>query len=172
MQCDFCNAKANVFLTQLIEGQMKKICLCDRCAEERGVTDPTGFSLADMLVHGSNIFGAKTPPFRQDHSARQCPNCGFSIEDLRKTRRFGCSDCYETYAGEIQQMLSGMHKGASHSGKIPGGLIARQIIHKRIEELKDRLAGAVSSESYEEAAKIRDEIRRVETEYEQRTRTE
>jgi protein arginine kinase activator len=52
MNCDFCDQKATVFLTQLIEGQMKKVCLCDPCAKERGVTDPTGFSLADLLLGG------------------------------------------------------------------------------------------------------------------------
>ena len=50
MKCDYCDSKATVFLTQLAEGQMKKVCLCDSCAKERGVTDPTGFSLADMLL--------------------------------------------------------------------------------------------------------------------------
>ena len=52
MKCDFCDNKATVFLTQLVEGQMKKVCLCDGCAKERGVTDPTGFSLADLLLGG------------------------------------------------------------------------------------------------------------------------
>ena len=52
MKCNFCNQKATVFLTQLADGQMKKVCLCENCAKEKGVTDPTGFSLADMLISG------------------------------------------------------------------------------------------------------------------------
>ena len=52
MKCDYCDSKATVFLTQLVEGQMKKVCLCEPCAKERGVTDPTGFSMADMLLGG------------------------------------------------------------------------------------------------------------------------
>ena len=55
MKCDFCDQKATVFLTQLVEGQMKKVCLCDPCAKERGVTDPTGFSLADVLLGGAAL---------------------------------------------------------------------------------------------------------------------
>ncbi|MEY5020027.1 MAG: hypothetical protein RLZ22_1115, partial [Verrucomicrobiota bacterium] len=35
MKCDFCDSKASVFLTQLVEGQMKKVCLCNACAKER-----------------------------------------------------------------------------------------------------------------------------------------
>ncbi len=63
MKCDYCDSKATVFLTQLAEGQMKKVCLCDSCAKERGVTDPTGFSLADMLLgkFEKATTGAPTP---------------------------------------------------------------------------------------------------------------
>ncbi len=55
MQCDFCESKATVFLTQLIEGEMKKLCMCEDCAKQKGVTDPTGFSLADVLLDGWTI---------------------------------------------------------------------------------------------------------------------
>jgi protein arginine kinase activator len=51
-----------------------------------------------------------------------------------------------------------MHKGTSHVGKVPAGLMALHFRHQRIEELRSRLDQAVASESYEEAAGIRDEI--------------
>ena len=40
--------------------------------------------------------------------------------------------------------------------------MARQVLNQRLEELRSRLDQAVSSESYEEAAGIRDEIRNIE----------
>ncbi len=55
MQCDFCENKASVFLTQLIEGEMKKMSLCEDCAREKGVSDPAGFSLADVLLGGNPL---------------------------------------------------------------------------------------------------------------------
>ena len=166
MKCDFCDQKATVFLTQLVEGQMKKVCLCDQCAKERGVTDPTGFSLADLLLggmpggKGAAVAGKTSQPAVP--SGRSCPTCGFTLEDLRRVRRFGCSDCYATFGEEVGQMLRGMHKGHEHIGKVPGGLMARQVLHKRMEELKTKLDEAISSESYEVAARIRDEIRELE----------
>ncbi len=166
MKCDFCDNKATVFLTQLIEGQMKKVCLCDACAKERGVTDPTGFSLADLLLGGiAAAGGSKTavaPATHQQGGGRRCATCGFSLEDLRRVRRFGCSDCYATFGEEVSQMVRGMHKGTSHIGKVPAGLMAMQVLHQRLEELRSRLDQAVASESYEEAAGIRDEIRNLE----------
>jgi protein arginine kinase activator len=164
MKCDFCDHKATVFLTQLVEGQMKKVCLCDSCAKERGVTDPTGFSLADLLIGGiaattGQGSGGGKSPAGQGGGGRKCPTCGFTLDDLRRVRRFGCGDCYSTFTEEIGQMVRGMHKGTSHLGKVPVGLMAMQVLHQRLEELRARLDQAIASESYEEAAGIRDEIR-------------
>ena len=159
MKCDFCDKKATVFLTQLVEGQMKKVCLCDPCAQERGVTDPTGFSLADLLL-GGTAAGPATGKLAPGSAGggKKCPTCGFSLDDLRRVRRFGCGDCYTTFADEVGQLVRGMHQGTSHVGKVPVGLMAQHVRHQRIEELRSRLEQAIVSESYEEAAGIRDEI--------------
>lgn len=141
---------------------MKKVCLCDKCAKERGVTDPTGFSLADLLLGGLPGGPGTTPVTQAKPSTgngKKCITCGFTLEDLKRVRRFGCSDCYATFSEEVSQMVRGMHKGTSHLGKVPEGLMAIQFRHQRIEELRSRLDQAIASESYEEAAGIRDEIR-------------
>jgi len=168
MKCDFCDQKATVFLTQLVEGQMKKVCLCDPCAKERGVTDPTGFSLADLLLGGHAGSGESTenPPPTTPGGGRKCPSCGFSLEDLRRVRRFGCSDCYAAFSEEVSQMVRGLHQGTSHLGKVPAGLMALHLRHQRLEELRNRLEQAITSENYEQAAAIRDEIRTLSTSHE------
>ena len=161
MKCDFCDSKASVFLTQLVEGQMKKVSLCETCAKERGVTDPTGFSLADLLLGGitgdlGGLTGGQVPGSSSGN--KTCPACGFTLEDLRRVRRFGCAECYTAFREEISPMLRGMHKGASHVGKVPEGLMALQFKHQRLQDLRSRLEQAVAAENYEEAAGIRDEI--------------
>ena len=50
-----------------------------------------------------------------------------------------------------------------HEGKVPEGLMAREFRSQRIKELHGRLEQAIASESYEEAAGLRDEIRSLET---------
>ena len=166
MKCDYCDTKATVFLTQLVDGQMKKVCLCDACAKEQGVTDPTGFSMIDLLQGALPLPNAVSHPVPvpiagSEHllgNARECPNCGFTLDDLRRVRRFGCGECYATFAQEVSQMVMTMHKGSSHIGKVPEGQMAAQVRHQRLEELKTKLDAAIASESYEEAASLRDEI--------------
>ena len=166
MKCDFCDEKATVFLTQLIEGNMKKVCLCEACAKERGVTDPTGFSLADMVLGGASglpVPGIGAPFSPTGGSAKSCPTCGFGLDDLLRVRRFGCADCYGTFRDETLAMLRGMHRGGRHNGKTPKGLVAREAKQRRLSELKEKLESAIADESYEQAANLRDEIRNLES---------
>ena len=162
MKCDYCDSKATVFLTQLAEGQMKKVCLCDSCAKERGVTDPTGFSLADMLLGNLQAAPIGVSAKRREKmpaGGKACPQCGFSFEDFQKVRRFGCGECYHVFAEQLAPMLRGMHKGLRHIGKVPEGLMETHFRHQRLEELRNKLEQAIASESYEVAADLRDEIR-------------
>jgi len=163
MNCDNCGKPAKVHLTQLVGGQVKKIALCNECAKQKGVTDPTGFALADMLLGGSQAKPSLVPA-TPGKDARRCADCGFTLEDLKRIRRFGCGTCYQTFREEVNQMIRGMHKGTSHCGKVPDGLIEMQMRQKRLDELRGRLEQAVSAENYEEAAGLRDEIRRLESE--------
>lgn len=141
---------------------MKKVCLCDSCARERGVTDPTGFSLADMMLgkfENATDGTLNNPKERSGDGAKVCPECGFTIDDLQKVRRFGCGNCYHVFSQEVAPMLRGMHKGPSHIGKVPEGLMESHTRHQRLEELRTKLEHAIASESYEIAAGLRDEIR-------------
>lgn len=146
---------------------MKKVCLCDSCAKERGVTDPTGFSLADMLQ--SNFIpgeskGTHTKKERTAGGAKVCSQCGFTFEDLKKVRRFGCGNCYQVFTEELAAMLRGMHKGQNHVGKVPEGLMESHYRFQKLEELRGKLEDAISSENYEAAAELRDEIRKLDEE--------
>ena len=51
MLCCICKEKeATVHLTQIAGDKMQKVDLCEECAKNKGVNDPTGFSLADLLL--------------------------------------------------------------------------------------------------------------------------
>ncbi|MEI6871636.1 MAG: excinuclease ABC subunit B [Verrucomicrobiota bacterium] len=162
MLCDVCKTQtASVFLTQILEGKIQKVNLCDSCSKEKGVTDPTGFALADML-HGMGAaqqMGAGTA-----EEGVRCRQCGFTQVEFKKTGRLGCSVCYSTFAEPLKEMLKGMHKGLRHVGKCPERLRLTQARDNALRGFHEALRAAVVEEKYEEAAALRDKIRALDQE--------
>jgi len=151
LKCDLCTNPATVHLTQIVNNKVHKVDLCESCAQAKGVTDPSGFSLADLLLKAS--LNPEIPS-----SAVRCEQCGFTQNDFKKHGRFGCPQCYETFSSLIEPMLDNMHKGTAHAGKVPEKALERKSLHDRIGELESNLEDAVKSERYEDAARFRDEI--------------
>ncbi len=166
MRCDVCQTnEASVFLTQIVEGKMQKVNLCPACSKEKGVEDPTGFALADLLLGlgtSTELEKPATPASPvEDAPMLRCPTCGFTQADFKKTQRMGCSDCYATFAESIVAPLRSNHKGSEHVGKVPARQFRRQEIDKKRKTLEGDLAKAVKEEDYEGAAQIRDAIRKL-----------
>lgn len=179
MQCDYCESKATVFFTQIIDGHTKKTCLCETCATNQGVTDPEGFLLGDMDLSGKDAPSTpKSPatsklevPMGHDdielpvlatpatNETGICPECGFAFDDLKKTGRLGCSQCYQFFRTEIKHNLTGMHKGTSHTGRVPEGMLEAFEKRQRLEQFQLEMDEAIASEDYEKAASLRDKIK-------------
>jgi protein arginine kinase activator len=161
MHCDVCQKNdATVYLTQIVEGKMQKVNLCEHCAKEKGVSDPTGFAMADLLLG----LGATQQIEHGGQPAQKCPVCGFTQIDFKKTGRLGCSACYDTFADGLANLLKGMHKGLKHTGKMPAHLSRRYALADRVKSLETDLQKAVENEKYEDAARLRDEIQKIEHE--------
>ncbi|EDY19264.1 UvrB/UvrC protein [Chthoniobacter flavus Ellin428] len=155
MHCDVCKTnQATVFLTQIVDGKMQKVNLCEACSKEKGVTDPTGFALADLLLG----LGA-AQEMERGGTVQKCPACGFSQADFKKTGRLGCATCYTTFADGLAALLKGMHKGTDHVGKVPARLAKSIEREVQLKTLQRDLKKAVASEDYESAATLRDQIR-------------
>ncbi len=150
LKCDLCTKPATVHLTQIVNNKVHKVDLCEECAQAKGVTDPSGFSLADLLLKAS-----LNP---EPATGLRCEHCGFTQADFKKHGRFGCPACYTVFQGIVEPMLDSMHKGTAHSGKVPQKALARKSLHDRISKLELDLSEAIKSERYEDAARCRDEI--------------
>lgn len=160
MTCDVCKQnQATVFLTQIVDGKMQKVNLCEACSKEKGVTDPTGFALADLLLG----LGA-AQEIDKGGGVNKCPGCGFSQADFKKTGRLGCAVCYDTFAEALDTLIKGMHKGTEHRGKVPSRLARSIEREQQLKELQRELRKAVSDENYETAAQLRDQIRTIQSE--------
>ncbi|OIR05282.1 UvrB/uvrC motif protein [mine drainage metagenome] len=155
LKCQICSKPATVHFTQIVNNKVHKIDLCEACAQAKGITDPSGFSLADLLVKAA----LNTEPVAS--SGMRCEKCGFTQGDFKKYGRFGCPSCYEAFKEMLEPMLDSMHKGVRHVGKVPHQAISRQSLHARLSKLETDLSEAIKSERYEDAARFRDEIAQV-----------
>ena len=157
MLCCVCKEKeAKVHLTQILGEKMQKVDLCEACAAEKGVNDPTGFSLADLLLG----LGASSEIDEAGGGAKlKCPGCGFTQADFKKAGRLGCAECYKTFSEALDSLLKTMHKGTRHVGKVPRSFKQAKVLSERLDRLNRKLVKAVEEEKFEEAAKVRDEIK-------------
>ncbi len=158
MVCDVCKTnQATVFLTQIIDGKMQKVNLCEACSKEKGVTDPLSFALIDLLPGL-----ASEQQVESGESVQRCPACGFSQADFKKTGRLGCPVCYDTFAEGLEGLIKAMHRRTLHTGKIPARLKRTLEMGARVKQLKGDLDKAISQENYETAAQLRDQLRELE----------
>ena len=156
MLCDICKENEATFhLTQVIEGKVQKIDLCEACAKAKGVPDSVGFSLADLVV---GLGSAKEIERVAVGGGAQCPDCGFTQTDFKKTGRLGCPTCWTTFAPGLAALLKTLHKGEQHIGKVPQRAAKTFQIVEKVETLEAELKKAVTEERYEDAAVLRDRI--------------
>lgn len=171
MICDVCKKKkATVHLTEIVDGKMAEMHICEDCAKERSVQMEQQFGLADLLA-GLSDFGKQIKT--EEKSKLQCPHCSLSYEDFRKFGRLGCSECYNAFRAHLSSLLKKIHGSNQHLGKKPAGKpvvatvtsapkasVAKTATKEDgLQELKTKLQQAVFSENFEQAAILRDKIR-------------
>lgn len=182
MKCENCGKnEANVKYTQIINGEKKQMFLCEECSEKLGINNnihlnmPIDFSsfLGDFFDDMNEV--SLIPSLEND---LKCETCGLTFDDFMHTGKFGCSNCYEAFESKIDPLLKNIQGSNRHVGRL--GIIkenekSNEKIDKKtvneentklskIERLKENLKNAIKEERYEDAAKIRDEIKKEEGE--------
>lgn len=160
MLCDICKKNpATVHLTEIIDDQMNELHLCEECARQKSVQMEQQFGLSDLLA-GLAEFNKPN----QDKEAQdlKCPNCGLAYSDFKKIGRLGCGECYSAFKKYLGPLLKRIHGSNMHVGKTP--LRVAVALKKRIDisELRQKLQKAVQAEAFEEAARLRDQIKEME----------
>jgi protein arginine kinase activator len=154
MLCDICKkSEATVHLTQIIEGKMIKVEMCEACSKVKGMQDAIGFSLGDLVGSLAGVEEMKT-----EGPGIKCPTCGMTQADFKKIGRLGCAGCWEMFEAGMGPLLKAMHKSDRHVGKVPSKAAHTLVISEQIKELVEELHKAINAEQYERAAKLRDEI--------------
>jgi len=162
MLCQICKKNpATVHYTKIINGNIEELHLCEECAannSEFNLNSPFSFhNLWTGLIEG---FQNTTP--NKSANKLTCPFCGLDYSQFRETGKFGCAKCYETFSGNLIPLFRGIHGHDRHVGKVPSRTNKKAADERKIEKLKKRLKELIEKEAFEEAAKVRDEIRQLE----------
>lgn len=160
MLCDACKKhEATVHLTQIGEdGNMQTYDLCESCSKAKGIEDPTGFSLAGLLM---GLGSQKESETIASEPESKCPECGFSLADFKKAGRFGCPQCYAAFSDPLNSLLKSMHKGIKHTGKRPQSQAKNLAVVDQLQQLQAQLEEAIQTENFEQAAVLRDQIKQL-----------
>ena len=109
---------------------------------------------------------SQSQPFVQKNMTAQdaCPMCGMTAGEFRRVGRVGCSNCYSYFAEYMPGLIQRIHGNSRHTGKVPVRNEAKLAEKQKIVQLRQALQQAISEEKFEQAAELRDEIRRLEQE--------
>lgn len=167
MLCQNCKKReASIHYKEIINNQMTELHLCEECAREKGF-DFSSFVLANLLGGLAESMGKPTaPPVASKEDKIKCSRCGLTYLQFKQSGRLGCSQCYESFKEPLTLILRKIHGGITHTGKVPLGIGQEVGVRREILRLKQELTGAVKKEAFEEAAKIRDQIKELQKEIE------
>ncbi len=164
MLCDVCGKNpATVHLTEIIDDQMNELHLCEECARAKSAQMEQHFGLSDLLA-GMAEFEKPEKVKEVEAVSLKCPNCGLTYADFKKIGRLGCSECYTAFKKYLMPLLKRIHGSNIHFGKTPLKLAAKAAARKKpdLQDLRASLQKAIASEAFEEAARLRDQIRELE----------
>lgn len=93
-------------------------------------------------------------------AAPACPTCGLSFADYQQVNLLGCAHDWTGLGEPLDELVRRWHGAERHVGRRPGEAGPAAIDAQRAA-LTAELAAAVAGERYEEAATLRDRLRRL-----------
>ena len=163
MKCQFCSNPATVHLTDIVDLQKKELHLCQSCAEQHQLVHKQEINLPAIL---QNLIGQHLGPQTDELARLTCPACGIKYMEFRAGGRLGCPHDYQIFRKPLLTLFKRIHRKTRHAGKVPRHSRRRAALQAEVLDLRRQLRSAVDREAYEEAARLRDQLRLKETAYE------
>ncbi len=164
--CDRCGKASVYHSTLIVNGVSQTTNLCRDCAIKEGVfsTEPASI-FEDMFAPFGDMLAF------EEVADVVCPVCKTSLREFKTTHRLGCPNCYETFNEEIGKLLKKIapyenHKQQKLNNYIKENSAKTSSNAEKIVSLREEMAKAVSEERYEDAAKLKKKIQKLESENE------
>ncbi len=159
LKCHKCTKPATYHITELVsEEQWEELHLCEECyhkffyeAHQQGAAGPKSEAGQAEETEEANLL-----------NQRECPVCGIKFVEFRNSGRLGCPHDYQEFREELAPLLENIHGETRHCGKTPRRLPQNKQTQSELIQLRKQLQQAVTREAYEDAARLRDRIRKLE----------
>lgn len=160
MICDSCGKNpATTHLKTIINGELTEYSLCAECAQKLGygnLLTGLGRNFGSLL---GGFFGDMDPV---EEDTVRCKCCGSSFDDIARSGKVGCAECYRTFYDRLIPLIQRIHGDTKHHGKVPGGSLPQPKPQGELSLMRRELREAIDCENFEQAAALRDRIRELE----------
>ena len=162
MKCEKCGTNtATTHIKSIVNGVLREMHLCPVCASKHGYGDISNLNFAGMLA---SMFGDNLK-VSSGINDKKCPICNSTFSQIAKSGKVGCSECYKNFKSELLPYIKRVHGSCVHTGKVPNRApLMVKPETPSVDDLRLELNRLISEEKYEQAALIRDEIKRIEGE--------
>ncbi len=142
--------------------------LCEVCAQTLDLPHAPALQKAQLDIWKLLQITAKQT---RRKGGPTCGGCGLQLEEFRRKGRLGCPQCYEAFAAHLGEVFERVHGARQHVGRLPGTDAQMPAApsdalaldrEKRLVDLRQKLEIAIREEAYENAARLRDELRQLE----------
>ena len=167
MLCEKCHKEqASIHLTEIIKDVKSEVHLCENCARNIGLNSKiSNFSISvpEMLSF------LDVSEVDETNDLVKCKTCGLSFMDYNKDGKLGCPDCYKYLQDSLDTVIISYHGEKKHIGKFPENTViktkqiavkAEKKVNSSLNDLELELNNAVLDERFEDAAMLRDEIKK------------
>lgn len=150
MLCEDCGKnQAEVLMTTVVGGQSATKHLCRECLKK--------YQAGDLQA----VLAAVLSTMTEKHQAPDiaCPVCGETYAEFQKSGMLGCAQCYQAFRQQLTPLIARVQGRAQHAGRRPPVSEEEQARLTQMEALRRQMEQAVAEENFEEAARLRDELR-------------
>lgn len=116
MICQCCGRNpASTYIKTISGGKLTEYALCAECAQQLGC----GNLFTGLGYHLSDIVREFFDESDEEDDVR-CKCCGSSFNDIVRSGRVGCAECYNTFYDRLLPVIRQIHGSDVHRGKVPG----------------------------------------------------
>ncbi len=125
--------------------------LCHKCGKNEA-TIRIYYEVDGIMIHRD---------FCEQCAVKRCSCCNYTFDDILKSGKCGCSQCYIDFYEQLLPHIKKSQNSIKHIGKTPKRHLTSDS-DKSLAELQFLLKELISEENYEQAAVIRDKIKKLE----------